>query len=934
MSIMLILIILVLSVIALGGIAMAAVTVLLPIVCIVSGLMGIIGLFPDSSNAIEDSSAEESSAEIVSAEMSSDAVIYDNNDKVYHPSMDSLAFDSENAALYYENLLDVYLWSEISEEEKRELAGIVDGEVVGDINGSINMLQIQTDADGFSELTEMAELLMQSDLVLYASCAFPVDFSENNALYESEYSPSMADENPWRDEDDRGNEEEPAGNDWWAEAIGAYTAWQYADEIAEPVKIGIMDSGFYPSHEDLLGKISVLDDYPYKLKDSHGTMVAGIAAASDNETGIRGVADRSGLTCVSYRGFLDGDGAYEAVSADFAEATKQMLDDGAKVINNSWGVCVYDKDTFARLSEDADASEGWDLGRYLKKFFPGNTASTKEAYDSYYEWTTVSCPRATSAICINMIIQLLIAGKDDFMFVSSAGNGWNNSGSKGYDVCWEKYYTAVTRDNFERCLGKDKIELLENGMGITFDDIRDHVMVVAATGHPDSSGNYWLTPYSNFGSNVDMAAPGGESGSKEQGILSCAFDVIRPDDDDYPARESLWESHFENQEDAYRSVYDFSCGTSMSAPMVTGAAAFVWSINPQLSASEVKGLLIDMADVATGITDEDAGRQYPMLNVGAAVKKAVEDRDGSAKEETKPQEEDKPEETEPEKTAVSEPAIVFSANIGEYGGRFYMTPATFGSINWPDVLEKDGIRIEALPFDSPNPDMDIYHFAFYRDNVYLSCKSGGTSDVRTELYVCDVDGGNAHKLADDCWGFYLIGDELHCMDEEFIYRMNDLGDTKEDSNKAGYYDLSDECWKETDEAAPNPWLEAGKKGFFTATALYELKEDGIYRTPYEVKRDGGEAFGAPELVLDLETYRRTYEHNDGGWRVTGGELGTYTTLSFATDRYLFLESTGYLYKVDPYSLQGLLFCYDIETGTLHLMGQKDEAGGGTPYFIF
>lgn len=41
-------------------------------------------------------------------------------------------------------------------------------------------------------------------------------------------------------------------------------------------------------------------------------------------------------------------------------------------------------------------------------------------------------------------------------------------------------------------------------------------------------------------------------------------------------------------------IYGYSKGTSMAAPMVSGAAALVWSLDPSLSAAEVKAILTDV----------------------------------------------------------------------------------------------------------------------------------------------------------------------------------------------------------------------------------------------------------------------------------------------------------------------------------------------------
>lgn len=172
---------------------------------------------------------------------------YDNGDTVFVPDEVSLSYDREKGVIYYNNTLSVYLTKDISTAEEQRLAKLCDGEVVGRINGTINSMQIKVSPTHLDTLNNYADLLMNDNSVLFA-------------IYDSPtVDEDTVDQNPWRydgkDEPTRekGNEDNPNGNDWWAEAIGAYTAWRYTDSgfIETPAPVGMMETGIDKDHEDL-----------------------------------------------------------------------------------------------------------------------------------------------------------------------------------------------------------------------------------------------------------------------------------------------------------------------------------------------------------------------------------------------------------------------------------------------------------------------------------------------------------------------------------------------------------------------------------------------------------------------------------------------------------------------------------------------------------
>ncbi|MGC8839749.1 MAG: S8 family peptidase, partial [Anaerolineae bacterium] len=117
------------------------------------------------------------------------------------------------------------------------------------------------------------------------------------------------------------------------------------------------------------------------------------------------------------------------------------------------------------------------------------------------------------------------------------------------------------------------------------------VLAVAATDSQDQRAGY-----SNYGTGVDLAAPGGTS---LQGVYSTL-----------PA-----------------SGYGWKYGTSMAAPHVSGAAALIWSVAPGLSVGQVEQVLLETCAKVGGIPYLNGRNDflgYGRLDVPAAVRRARE----------------------------------------------------------------------------------------------------------------------------------------------------------------------------------------------------------------------------------------------------------------------------------------------------------------------
>ena len=110
----------------------------------------------------------------------------------------------------------------------------------------------------YAKLQQKAEEAAKLDGAQYAMISFPVMPEEDTAAY-------------WDGDGDLKNEASPSGVEWWAEAIGAYSAWDF-ERYCNPIVVGVMDSGFEVSHMDLQRNghsvLTVLND---NSADDHGT---------------------------------------------------------------------------------------------------------------------------------------------------------------------------------------------------------------------------------------------------------------------------------------------------------------------------------------------------------------------------------------------------------------------------------------------------------------------------------------------------------------------------------------------------------------------------------------------------------------------------------------------------------------------------------------
>ena len=170
----------------------------------------------------------------------------------------------------------------------------------------------------------------------------------------------------------------------------------------------------------------------------------------------------------------------------------------------------------------------------------------------------------------NMIASLYVQGYD-FIYVQAAGNN-------SYDAMYNGSFCSITKKVAEKCA---------NSYGITANDILKRRMVVAAVGQ-NQKKNYEIAKFSNYGTQVDICAPGVD-------IYSLVSD----------------------------GKYEKESGTSMAAPFVTGIAGLVWAVNDNLTGPEVRDIICNDSNSTVTLADRDNNR-INMINAKLCVEAAYE----------------------------------------------------------------------------------------------------------------------------------------------------------------------------------------------------------------------------------------------------------------------------------------------------------------------
>ena len=181
------------------------------------------------------------------------------------------------------------------------------------------------------------------------------------------------------------------GNQWGlngSSGIAACDAWNIS-RGSSCIVVAVVDQGIDDTHDEFSTNLLNLsydaqdDSSPAQLHNNHGTHVAGIIGANQNGNQISGVAPMTGLMAISHPLITTS-----TISAELASGISWAWQNGADIINNSWGDQggMFYNDLQSALLEDAidDALENGRNGLgCIVVFASGNQAPAID-YPAYY----------------------------------------------------------------------------------------------------------------------------------------------------------------------------------------------------------------------------------------------------------------------------------------------------------------------------------------------------------------------------------------------------------------------------------------------------------------------------------------------------------------------------------------------------------------------
>ncbi|MBR1738861.1 MAG: S8 family serine peptidase [Ruminococcus sp.] len=512
----------------------------------------------------------------------------------------------ENGIMYADNELLVVASFGTPKSRIEALAAKYNAEITGYIEQTGDYQWRLSQSISEDELIRLAENVQSNKEITSCSLNRIFELSDSSVDYDISCG------NEWSSEgvDNYETLTEYIDKTWHLHITNTFFAWEYMEGIKadiEPVRVGVIDSYFLEGNDDLTfaqlfynGEFNDVkkEDIEKHIENSggsldHGIHVAGIMAANGaNDEGICGVYPYStdknknsllyGVSRIGYETKVENVSFWKS-SMFYKVSLAELILRNVKVINISQGFnrlgTFYDDKSVLSSIED----EGCLLGDYLNRLL-----------DMGYDFVIVNgAGNDSDDIVTTVDMDSLDKDKKTVDYSPDGQKVIVEQRNNGY--YYEKnnvdYKVVKANDIKTFCANNDypgylgHLDATYNAImcavpnNDTYREVYNRIIVVGSVDKDMS-----ISDFSNSGPRVDIYAPGGEF--------------------------------------IYSTVpngYDYKSGTSMAAPMVAGAAADVWSVDPSLKGDKVKEIICNNPL-------KGSEKTYSILDVYSSVAAAYEAR--------------------------------------------------------------------------------------------------------------------------------------------------------------------------------------------------------------------------------------------------------------------------------------------------------------------
>ncbi len=391
-----------------------------------------------------------------------DEVDWDVVGELYAPTLteDDIRTDTESGLMFAAGQLMITVNPGVTHEAFLSMIEADGGTVVGRIEIADDYLVAFDKSLSLSALQALADKYKADSRVAYACVNYVSEVSENIVTPEdAEWNNTewtRPDRTPSTELDTWDPYTTAHGDNWGIEAANIHEAWEYNDEM-QPIKIGLIDSGFDTQHEDL----TFAGVFNNTASGNHGTHVAGTMAADWNHVGIAGIVRNCKLYGYNLRG---NSSLQDNLTTIFIikHAVATLVVNGVKIINVSQGYNNVEDNKLNQATRDSLNAE---------------------------------------ASSLTVLINNLIAKGYDFIIIQAAGNSSNKRYSLFYTQGWSDAYWSGLFVNIDQEPAADHI-IVVGALDMTYGAIME-------SGRPITMRTiYTAATFSNIGDSVDIFAPG------------------------------------------------------------------------------------------------------------------------------------------------------------------------------------------------------------------------------------------------------------------------------------------------------------------------------------------------------------------------------------------------------------------------------------------